>query len=362
MIGYLCGMKRPWLFPFIPLYAIAVWLRNRAFDRGILRSTQFEIPCVVIGNLNVGGTGKTPHTKWLLDLMKEYRCGVLSRGYGRKTRGFRWVSEQDSADLCGDEPLMLKRQLPHVAVAVAEDRVLGVAEMLADDPDLDLIVLDDAYQHRYLKPHLSLLLTAFDDLYADDRLLPAGNLREQKSGRKRADYLVITRIPERLSKADKLMLATKLGWLQKPLFFSRVLSKQVRDTRHHLIDLSMLSDYRVIFFSAIAGGDKWTLAWRDRFKRVERSFIFSDHYAFKRADIEALKEALHNCERPCLMLTTEKDLMRLEPYLGELSTLPICYAPIEVEIEGPTASLKRQLEALIEQYRDYRGNNLIMND
>ncbi len=169
---------RSLLLPFNLPYLLIIRLRNWAFDTGILKATEFDLPILALGNLSTGGTGKTPHTEAILRLLPDTKFVVLSRGYGRKSKGFFWVESDADADQVSDEPLQIKRKFKSIPVAVCEDRVLAVPQILAEYPDTEAILLDDAFQHRYLKAGTYILLTTWDQPYFSDKLLPAGNLRE----------------------------------------------------------------------------------------------------------------------------------------------------------------------------------------
>ena len=185
-------------------------MHNKLFDLQIKKSVQFELPVISVGNLTTGGTGKTPHTEYLLKLLSEkYHTGVLSRGYKRNTSGYFLVEENSTAGEAGDESLQIKRKFPHVTVAVCEERALGIPIMLLDNSQLAVILLDDAFQHRRVKPGLSILLTEYSKPFTKDLLLPAGNLREPKRNALRADVIVVTKCPVEISSEEKIKMANK---------------------------------------------------------------------------------------------------------------------------------------------------------
>ena len=189
------------LFPFTLLYGTIVFIRNKLFDLQVLKSKKFDNIFVInVGNLSVGGTGKTPHVEYLIhELKNNFNCGILSRGYKRKSKGFILASETHSSEDIGDEPKQYKSKFDGVMVAVDEDRVHGIQKLTETKPDLDVVVLDDAYQHRSVKPHVNVLLTDFNRLYTNDLLMPAGRLREWSVGSKGADYIIVTKCPENLT-------------------------------------------------------------------------------------------------------------------------------------------------------------------
>ena len=201
------------LYPFSILYDGITSLRNWAFDTGILDQKEFDIPIIVVGNLSTGGTGKTPMIEYLIDHLVGKRIGVLSRGYGRKTNGYIEVSMGDLAYKVGDEPLQIKRKFQDLIVsAVCERRVEGIEHLLKDH-NLDVILLDDAYQHRQVKASHYILLTSYDQLYVNDYLLPSGNLRESRKGARRAKTIVVTKCPSSITKVERHNIKTRLNLL-----------------------------------------------------------------------------------------------------------------------------------------------------
>lgn len=326
-------MRRPWLLPLMPFYALAVWIRNRLFDAGILRSTRFDIPTLVIGNLNAGGSGKTPHTEYLLRLFGDRTCAVISRGYGRKSQGFESVSESGTAAQFGDEPLQIKKKFPHVPVAVCEDRILAVPELLGDFPDTNLILFDDAYQHRYLNEKVKLLITAWPDLFMDDFLLPAGNLREARSEAKRADIILISKCPAHVDEAEKTALRARIKrYSQAPVFFTRYeAGAPVFINPGHLSKFpeEIWKEQALFVFSAIANGSKWADPYLQLFKEKVGELCYPDHHRYTKRDIDLLVKKWNSAGKP-MVITTEKDWMRLMEFQTFLKDIPLFYFPIHV--------------------------------
>ncbi len=187
-----------WLYPVSWLYGAVVIIRNKLFDWGLFRSKSFDVPVICVGNLSVGGTGKTPHTEYLIKLLHDkYQVAVLSRGYKRRTQGYVLATPQSTARTIGDEPYQMYTKFPSVTLAVDENRCHGIEKLLAlKKPAVDVVLLDDAFQHRYVKPGLSILLTDYHRLFCDDALLPAGRLREPVSGKNRAQIIIVTKCPQ----------------------------------------------------------------------------------------------------------------------------------------------------------------------
>ncbi|MHB1276899.1 MAG: tetraacyldisaccharide 4'-kinase [Bacteroidia bacterium] len=328
-------MRRPWLFPLMPFYMLAVWFRNRLFDAGILRSTRFDIPTLIIGNLNAGGSGKTPHTEYLLRLLRDRSCAVISRGYGRKTTGFEWVTETGNADQFGDEPLQIKKKFPHIPVAVCEDRVLAVPELLGEYPDTDLILFDDAYQHRYLNGKVRVLLTAWPDLFMDDFLLPAGNLREAKKEAGRADFILISKCPAGLNESDKAAIRSRVKkYSPAPVFFTRYEAAApvfVNPGHPSEFPEECWKEQALFVFSAIADGSKWSDPCLKRFKEKAGELCYPDHHRYTNRDITLLLKKWQAAGKP-MVITTEKDWMRLMEFRSLLQEVPLFYFPIEVRV------------------------------
>ncbi len=344
-------LLRALLFPFSLLYGLGVHLRELAWKSGILKSVHFDLPIISVGNLSVGGSGKTPHVEYLIRLLRPYlHIAILSRGYKRKTRGFRTATLQDDALTVGDEPLQYKRKYPDVVVAVAEERALAIPQLLKSHPEVQVILLDDAYQHRAVKPGLNILLTEYDRPWTRDWLLPAGRLREWPSAAHRADVVIVTKCPNGLhpSEAQQFERALKLAAHQR-LFFSKYRYGQPYHLFHHQQRLSLHKELHVLLISAIANTD-YLLQYLESQVRSVATFTFADHHYFSNYDMGQLDRHFRlRTPPPDVILTTEKDAMRLElhrPFLLE-KKLPIFVLPVEVEFlfeQGPS------FDALIRQF------------
>lgn len=293
-------------------YGMVMALRNWLFDRGILRSTSLDLPVICVGNLAVGGTGKTPHTEYLVRLLsgRGLRCAVLSRGYGRSTRGYRKVGECAAADECGDEPWQMQQVLGDRAQCyVCEDRVEGARRILADGRP-DVLILDDAYQHRYIRAGHYVLLTDYARLYTDDYVLPAGRLREFRRGACRADTIVVTKCPPDLSREAASQIRNRLH--PQPgqrVFFSSV----CYGGYHRLTDdvsAATLSDtctLRALALSGIAHPQPFVRHLCGDFREVD-VLAFPDHHAFTDAELAHIAEQAAAFD---VVVTTAKDAARL---------------------------------------------------
>lgn len=329
-------------FPFALLYGLITWLRNKLFDLGIFPVTEFRnIPLIGVGNLTVGGTGKTPHVEYLVKILHgKYKLATLSRGYGRSGSGFL-VAENSMTTLeIGDEPKQFRHRFPDdVPVAVDGNRVRGVKKLLEKFPDREVIVLDDVFQHRRIKPGLQILLTDYASLFYEDYIMPTGNLRERRSGAKRADIIIVTKTPEMFSPLERkrIMKEIRPEAYQK-IFFSTIRYGNLLPLRgvEGLQELSretcFAEGYTVFLMTGIANAHSLEYYLKDRVKELI-PYKFRDHYEFSPADLLRLQELFNaNRNEKKIVLTTEKDAMRLEkPGLKEyIGSLPMYYIPIEV--------------------------------
>ncbi|MDG3580812.1 tetraacyldisaccharide 4'-kinase [Galbibacter pacificus] len=309
---------RKLLLPLSWIYGIVIYVRNCLFDAQVLKSVSYEFPLICIGNLSVGGTGKTPMTEYVVTFLKEkYKVAILSRGYKRATKGFVLAAKNVSVRDIGDEPFQYYHKLKGVTVAVDEDRRHGIRKLEAEN--VEVIVLDDAFQHRKVKAGLNILLSTYSELYTDDFLLPAGNLRDLKSQAKRADVVVVTKCPEELNVESRKEIVKKLKIApHQEVYFSRIAySDTVRNTAE-AIGLDELNDKEITLVTGIAH-PRPLLEYLKNEKIHFKHQVYADHHNFTTSEIESLKK------KP-FVLTTEKDFVRLEPYLENLYYLPITTA------------------------------------
>lgn len=327
------------LSPFAALYGLGVTIRNGLYKAGLLRGVSFSIPVISIGNLSVGGTGKTPHTEYLVRLLHEYlRIGILSRGYKRKTTGFLEASTQHTADDVGDEPLQFKRKFPGVAVAVAESRSLAIPQLVRNYPDTQLIILDDGFQHREVEPGLNILLTEYTRLYTEDYLLPVGRLREWRNASKRADIIIVTKCPADINESEKNRLTKALAPQRgQQLYFSRYIYGNPYKM-YHPHERIVLDDSLNILLVASIAGTEYLMEYVASKSSNVRLLEYNDHHPFTNFDIGNIeryyKQIPEDDQR--IILTTEKDAMRLDnhrPLLLQLN-LPIFILPVAVRFVG----------------------------
>ncbi|MDA8886813.1 tetraacyldisaccharide 4'-kinase [Bacteroidia bacterium] len=273
------------------IYWVITSLRNWCYDIGILKSTVFDIPIISVGNLAVGGSGKTPMVEYLLDNLQDtYTIATLSRGYGRKTKGFRWVEANQSYTETGDEPLQIKSKYKHISVAVCESRVIGVQQILAEKPKTNLIILDDAFQHRAIGPSTQLLLSTYEEPYYKDYLLPAGRLREKRKGAERADATIYTKCPPNFK---------PLTYGKEPIFHSFI-SYQNPEIKGPIYG-----------FSGLAKNHLFAKHLADSFE-VQGFEGYKDHYSFTQKDLDSLIQKAKGATLVC----TEKDWIKVKGLSG----------------------------------------------
>lgn len=324
------------LLPFALIYELITRLRNYLFDLKILPSVSYNLPIISVGNLSAGGTGKTPHVEYLIRLLeKEYKPATLSRGYGRKTTGFRLAGLEDHSGTIGDEPAQFHSKFPELTVATDESRRHGISTLLHERPDTDVIILDDAYQHRYVKPGMSVLLTDYHKLYTHDYLLPLGTLRESRKGSGRANIIVVTKTPIVLSpyERQRITKSIKPSPYQKVLF-SYVKYGEIRSlwNPQEVVDPSIKYS-SILLIAGIA--NPYPLEYELRSRCNDLIIIrYKDHHKYSSDDLKLIKENYSDIySRNKLLITTEKDAMRmLDPDVKEqASLLPFYFIPMEVE-------------------------------
>lgn len=331
------------LLPASKIYGLVTLVRNKLFDWNILKQHTFGVPVVVVGNLVAGGSGKTPHTEYLVDgLRHSYHLAVLSRGYKRNTKGFVKATVHSSPRDIGDEPYQMYHKFDgHVPVFVCEDRVRGIEELLKIDPDVDLVILDDAFQHRYVKPTVSIIITEFAKPVYADKLLPYGRLRESVRGIYRADVVVVSKCPQAIKPVDCRILKNNLNLYPPPsqyLFFSRYnycpLKPLFPEEATEVPHLEWLeNDDSVLILSGIGNPRPFVRQIKSYRAKVKIN-VYPDHHNYTRKDIEKIRqryESLRGKRR--LIITTEKDAVRLStnPYFPHELKSVTYYLPIEVE-------------------------------
>ncbi len=326
------------LAPFSILYGIGVAFRNVLYESKLLKSTEFSVPVISVGNLSVGGAGKTPHVEYLIRLLQDYlKVSVLSRGYKRKSKGFRMVNTNDVVTDTGDEPLQFKRKYPTTPVSVCESRNIGIPLMLQKHPDIKCILLDDAFQHRSVTPGLNILLTTFDDPYSQDYLLPAGRLREFRSASTRADIIIVSKCPNDLTEEQKSKLKEELAPHQnQKIFFSYYQYGDPYFMYNPNIKKPLTKDTKVVLLSAIANTE-YLLDYLDPQCEIVQLLKYEDHHYFTQKEFDLVTRIINEINDPnTIIVTTEKDAMRLDLFRNEIikHKLPIFALPIKVEFHS----------------------------
>ena len=311
------------LIPVVPIYYIITLMRNWLYDRGLLKSATYDFPVICVGNLSTGGTGKTPMIEYLIRLLEDNKqLAILSRGYKRSTTGFVLAEDHMNYRDIGDEPFQMFKKFKDIYVAVDEKRTNGISKLRELDPQPELILLDDSYQHRKVKATLNILLTSYGKMFYNDIVLPTGNLREPRQGYKRADFIVVTKCPENMTLDDKERIIGSINptTKQKVFFSSISYSEQVYGLNGQL-DLKTIGDFTLV--TGIANPQPLV----DYLKGNDLDFDhlnYPDHYNFTSTDIRAI------AEKP-MVLTTEKDFVRLADSAKFKDNL--YYLPIITEID-----------------------------
>ncbi|WNM18571.1 tetraacyldisaccharide 4'-kinase [Flavobacterium capsici] len=309
---------RKLLFPFTILYGIVTSIRNFLYDKSIFKSYSFSVPIIAVGNLSVGGTGKTPQIEYLIRLLQDdYNVAVLSRGYKRKSEGFVLADKNSSAEILGDEPFQIHQKFPKINVAVDADRKNGIENLLSFNEKPEVILLDDAFQHRRVKAGFNILLTAYDDLFCDDFILPMGNLRESRSGAKRANLIVVTKCPNSISEDEKERITKKLV-ANKKVYFSTIEYDDFVYGKDKSLAISEVKPKEKLLLAGIAKPDLFF----DYLKQSnDETMVFPDHHHFTENDIKTIENKTKNQ----LIITTEKDYVRLANHTlqSDIYYLPI---------------------------------------
>jgi len=334
------------LSPFTLLYGLGITIRNVLYDTELVKSTSFSLPVISVGNLSVGGAGKTPHIEYLIRLLSPYiYLGILSRGYKRNTKGFRWVNPREDVLANGDEPLMYARKYRDIVVAVGESRSLAIPQMVGKYPQMQTILLDDAFQHRSINPGLNILLTTYEEPFTKDYLLPSGRLREPRSSYKRADLIIVSKCPPSISESEKERLIKEINpQYHQKVFFSYYKYQHPYSFFNTKQKISLDEALDVILISAIAN-TSYLLDYLYSKVGSVHHMDYEDHHIFTKRDIEYISTVYNNRETPRkIVLTTEKDAMRLDLHRKALTEkkIPIFVLPAEVDFhfgEQPTFDL-----------------------
>ncbi|MFY0255776.1 tetraacyldisaccharide 4'-kinase [Chitinophaga sp. 30R24] len=321
------------LYPFSLLYGLVMWLRNRFYDKGLLTAVEFDIPVIAAGNLSVGGTGKTPHVEYMIRLLKDYyRVATLSRGYNRRSSGYILADAHSTAADIGDEPMQFHAKFPDISVCVGEERMLAIPQLLGDEPYTQVVLLDDAFQHRSVKPGMNIMITDYSRLFTRDHVVPFGRLREGRRGYHRADCIIVSKCPPHLSLSEKQALEKEINPLpHQRLFFTTLQYGALSDMMTHQ-PVEVPQPATVLLACGIARPEPLLNELKQRYDQVYL-LSFPDHYYYTEKDIAKIKKEcsdLPGTEK--IVITTEKDAVRLQLLKGALAeqNLQIAVMPVEV--------------------------------
>ena len=318
------------MLPFSFIYSGIIWIRNWLFDKNYLKSSSFNFPIICVGNLAVGGTGKTPLVEYLIALLKdEYKIATLSRGYKRKTKGFGIADINTTALEIGDEPMQFHEKFPDITVSVGEERLVAIPQLLQEKPGTEVIILDDAFQHRQVKAGLNILLTEHKNLYTRDFLMPAGDLRDIKGSSKRADIILVTKCKQGLNEADRLNLVRELRPVvgQSVFFTEMIYSKPYHLFTKHTFTIQPATE--VLLICGIAN-PKPLKEYLTKLVHTYDMLRYPDHHIFHSDDLADIgKQFAKLTSSNRIILTTEKDAVRLQKFETELKDFPIYILPVQ---------------------------------
>ena len=339
---------RLFLFPISILYGIVIAIRNLLYDKKIIKSIEFNIPIICVGNISVGGTGKSPMVMYLVELLKKiYPLATLSRGYKRRTSGYILADEYFTANELGDEPMQFYIHHPDIAVAVGEKRIEAIPQLLYDRPDTKLIILDDAFQHREIHSGLNIILTEYSNLYTRDFFLPTGDLRDQRASMSRAEVIIVTKCPIELTEHEKFIILKELN----PSDNQKVFFTGIRyGVPYHIITqekFPLTRELEILLVCGIANPEPLTNYIHEKTKTYDALF-FKDHHIYSIEDLNDIKKRLDFLsETQKIIVTTEKDAVRLMMFKGLIINMPIYVIPISIDF---LFDQEKEFVQLVKQY------------
>jgi tetraacyldisaccharide 4'-kinase len=351
-------MRRFYLYPLSLVYGLITSFRNQMYDLKVLKSVDFEIPVISIGNITVGGTGKTPHVEYLVRLLQpHFRIATLSRGYMRKTKGFRLVEVSSTVEEAGDEPLQIKKKFPGITVSVCENRVTGVQELLKSETPPDVVLLDDAFQHRRISSGINIALIDYNKPLKEDHMLPFGRLRENPAELRRATMIIVTKCPSEITPITRRILSKDVFLFPyQDLYFTTITYGPLypvypeappMESADHAIKKGIL------VVSGIASPE-YMIQYLQNLSDVVESLIFPDHHYFTRGDILQITDRFHRLRSPeKIIVTTEKDIQRLmgdHLMTKELKSFLYCL-PVQVKF------LEQEAKLFDKKIKEYVGEN-----
>lgn len=345
------------LLPVALLYGLVITIRNWLFNKNILRSATFNFPLICVGNLAVGGTGKSPMVEYLIRLLQNhYTIATLSRGYKRKTKGYALANENTTALEIGDEPMQFHTKFPDVAVAVGEERLEAIPQLLHDKPATRAIILDDAFQHRYVNAGLNILLTECSNLFYNDWFLPSGDLRDQRKSYKRAQIIIVTKCPYNMSPEEKEKITKRINLTKtQHLFFT---SLQYGKPYHILTKqpVSLTQKTSVLLVCGIAN-PKPLKKYIAECTAAYDELLYNDHHIFTIDDFRKIKQHFNTMQGDYkIIITTEKDAVRLHKFEEELKQLPLCVLPVKPQfLFGEEEKFNEMVRGFIDGYKMVNG-------
>lgn len=355
------------LYPLALIWGIITGIRNFLYNSGLLKSVEFNLPVICVGNITVGGTGKTPHTEYIADLLrKDFKVATLSRGYKRTSHGFRIASPETPVKEIGDEPMQIFRKFPDVLVTVDRNRVKGVTRILEDAPETEVIILDDAYQHRRITPGFSILLTDFERLIVRDHMMPYGNLRESFGNMRRADIIIISKSPENLSPIQRRIMVKEID--KSPyqnLYFTSmaycypipVFEGITKDVK--IPDLSDTENCGIVLITGIANPQPFKEYLQERYKEIKH-LSFPDHYTFRERDLHSVAEEFQNLKSTIkYLITTEKDAVRLREFTNIAEPLKSAFFYIPIGIHFLNDDKDEFDNMIVDYVRKNKRNNRV---
>jgi tetraacyldisaccharide 4'-kinase len=358
--------KNIFLYPLSLIYGIITVVRNFLFETGIIHSVEFKMPVICVGNITIGGTGKTPHVEYIAALLKNsFKVAVLSRGYKRKTHDFQIADYKANLDMIGDESLQISKKYPDILVAVDKDRVNGVNMIMSKNPDTEVIILDDGYQHRKIIPGFNILLTDYNRLMFKDSLLPYGRLRERVTGMRRADMILVTKSPEKLSAIDRRLIVKEINKAPyQNLYFTCL---KYKDPLPVFPESSEISKPAVISGNAAGlilvtgiANPGPLKEYLDNYFRNIRHLCFPDHHRFIENDIVKIVDEFNNFKASeKYIFTTEKDAVRLREFTNITESVRSVFWYIPVGIDFLNDDKKEFDNLIIDYVRKNKRNNRI---
>ena len=341
------------LLPFSLVYALVIWIRNLLYNKGFFKSTSFNIPIICVGNISVGGTGKSPMVEFLVERLKnKFNVATLSRGYKRKTRGYALAGKETTAIDIGDEPMLFHKKFPEVPVAVGEKRVEAIPQLLHDKPDTQVIILDDAFQHRSIKAGFNIILTDKENLYTRDFFLPTGDLRDLPSSAKRAEVIIVTKCQPDMGEDERREIIMEIDPAEEQNLFFTTISYNIPYHISSNQEYHLMEETEVLLITGIANPAPLKKLLEERTGSYYMMH-YPDHHIFTIDDWKDIRKRFDSIDSPNkIILTTEKDAMRFMKFGKEMNGMPFYVIPIKIRfLFNQEAEFTGAIESFIEQFK-----------